>query len=95
MKLILGILLFILMIGFASFLMPVILGIIIGILMIKNGSVIGGLIAIGVGIAVNVAVVYGGFIEGGASSEYTDEECPYCGSGDTDGNHCFTCDNDF
>lgn len=21
--------------------------------------------------------------------------CPYCGSGDTDGNHCYSCDEDF
>ena len=24
-----------------------------------------------------------------------DDECPFCGSGDTDGNHCYTCDEDF
>ena len=23
------------------------------------------------------------------------EDCPYCGGGDTDGNHCHTCDGDF
>ena len=23
------------------------------------------------------------------------DDCPYCGSGDTDGNHCYTCDDDF
>lgn len=24
-----------------------------------------------------------------------DYDCPYCGSGDSDGNHCYTCDDDF
>lgn len=25
----------------------------------------------------------------------TEHQCPYCGSHDTDGNHCFDCGHDF
>lgn len=27
--------------------------------------------------------------------DYGYDSCPYCGSGDTDGNHCYECDEDF
>jgi len=46
-------------------------------------------------IIILVAIVVGSFIEGSDSSSYHDEECPLCGSDDTDGNHCFACDDDF
>ena len=62
--------------------------------MIKSGSIIGGLIVILVGVGINIVMVYGSYAEGRTSSgEYSsfDEECPYCGSGDTDGNHCYNC----
>ena len=95
MKFILWIIVIILAITFVSFLLPAIIGVLIGISMIKSGSVIGGLIVIAVGIGANIAMVYGSFAEGGSSTSYLDEECPYCGSGDTDGNHCYTCDEEF
>ena len=28
-------------------------------------------------------------------NSYGYNDCPYCGSGDTDGNHCYDCDEDF
>ena len=81
MKIILGILALILAIGFIGFLMPAIIGIVIGIFMISEGSV----------------REFGGASEYGEPSEpdVFDEECPFCGSGDTDGNHCYTCGRDF
>lgn len=27
--------------------------------------------------------------------DYGYDSCPYCSSGDTDGNHCYECDEDF
>lgn len=30
-------------------------------------------------------------LDGGGSNS----SCPYCDSGDTDGNHCYTCEDDF
>ena len=94
MKYILGAVAIILAIGFIGFLLPAIIGIVVGVGMIKSGNVVGGIIAIVVGIAINAAMLYGSATEG-SSSGYIDDECPYCGSGDTDGNHCYTCDDDF
>lgn len=101
MKYILGSIAIILALGFVGFLLPAIAGIVIGIGMIKSGSIVGGLIAIIVGIGINIAMLYGSAAEAGMSTgsghhmSYTDEECPHCGSGDTDGNHCYTCDEEF
>ena len=95
MKIILGAIAVILVLGIAGFLLPAIIGIAVGIGLIKSGNIIGGLAAIAVGILINIAMIYGGFAEGGSSSGYHDEECPSCGSGDTDGNHCYSCDDDF
>ena len=101
MKFILGSIAIILALCFVGFLLPAIAGIVIGIGMIKSGSIVGGLIAITVGIGINIAMLYGSAAEASMSTgsghhtSYTDEECPYCGSGDTDGNHCYTCDEDF
>ena len=101
MKFILGSIAIILALCFVGFLLPAIAGIVIGISMINSSSIIGGLIAITVGIGINIAMLYGGAAEAGMPTgsshhtSYTDEECPYCGSGDTDGNHCYTCDEDF
>lgn len=89
--------LIILAIGFAGMLLPAIIGIAAGIALIKSGSIIGGVIAIIAGIGINAAMLYGGYAEGsfGGGYSHADDECPYCGSGDTDGNHCYTCDDDF
>lgn len=97
MKFILGSILVILAIGLAGMLLPAIIGIVIGIGMIRSGSIPGGLIAIAAGIGINIGMMYAGFGEGNYSGghSYTDDECPYCGSGDTDGNHCYNCDDDF
>ena len=43
-----------------------------------------------------VFAIFPGLI-GAGSGEVDDadeEECPYCGSGDYDGNHCYTCGKD-
>ena len=97
MKWILGAILIILAIGFLGMLLPAIKGIAAGIALIRSGSIIGGLIAMIAGIGINVAMLYGGYAEGSSGGGYShaDDECPYCGSGDTDGNHCYTCDDDF
>lgn len=101
MKFILGSIAIILALCFVGFLLPAIAGIVIGIGMIKSGSIVGGLIAITVGIGINIAMLYGSAAEAGMSTgsdqhmTRVDEECPYCGSGDVDGNHCCTCDEEF
>ena len=90
--------------GFASLLFPTVAGIFIGYLMIEDGNILGGIVAIVVGVLINVIMYFGVWSEGGSTGSggsYThvddvfDEECPYCGSSDTDGNHCFDCDEDF
>ena len=35
------------------------------------------------------------YMTNGEISLPDNDECPYCGSGDTDGNHCYDCDEDF
>lgn len=97
MKWILGAILIILAIGFLGMLLPAIIGLAAGIALIRSGSIIGGLAAIIAGIGINVAMLYGGYVEGSSGGGYShaDDECPYCGGGDTDENHCYTCDDDF
>ena len=104
MKFIAGAIVVILAIGFAGFLLPSIVGLLIGIPMIRSGHVIGGLLFIAAGIGINAAMLYGSYLEGGSPHSphsrrsphgHIEEECPYCGSDDTDGNHCFSCDEEF
>lgn len=83
----------ILAIGFVGFLLPSIVGVLVGISLIKGGSVIGGLLAIAAGVVINLIMFFGASAEG--SGGYSDEECPYCGSSATDGNHCHDCGEDF
>ena len=98
MRFVLGIIAVILVLSFAAFLLPAIIGIAIGVGLFKSGSIIGGIVVILIGIGINIAMVYGSYAEGssgGGGHSYIDDECPYCGSGDTDGNHCYNCDDDF
>jgi hypothetical protein len=67
----------------------------VGVFMIQDGNIIGGIIAIVIGVGINLAMIFGSGLEAGASHSFIDDECPYCGSGDTDGNHCYDCDEDF
>ena len=71
-----------------------IIGIIAGVVLFKSGHYIWALICIIGGIAVNLGIVAGEFESDGGNT-YHEEECPFCGSGDTDGNHCYNCDEDF
>jgi hypothetical protein len=77
--------------------LPALIGIFIGLMKFDNGNILGGIVAIVIGLLVQGLLflyVFGGSgVSFGNSEE--DEDCPYCGSGDTDGNHCYTCDDDF
>ena len=95
MKFILGAFAILLVLCLAAFLLPALIGILIGVMMISSGSTIGGIVAIVIGIGINIAMIIGSGLEAGSSHSFTDDECPYCGSGDTDGNHCYNCDDDF
>ena len=75
-------------------LLPAIIGIASGVALFKSGHYIWALICISSGIAANICLIMGEFGSGGGST-YHDEECPYCASGDTDGNHCYSCDEEF
>ena len=79
--------------GLCAFLLPSIIGIAAGIALFKSGHFIWALICIVVGIGTNICMLLGESSGGGGG--YHNEECPYCGSGDTDGNHCYTCNDDF
>ena len=74
--------------------LPAIIGIAAGVALFKSGHYILALVCIIGGIAANIGIIAGEFGSDGGST-YHDEECPYCGSGDTDGNHCYNCDEDF
>lgn len=93
MKTILIIIGILLALGFCAFLLPAIIGIAAGIALFKSGHFIWALICIVVGIGTNIGMLVGEFSGGGDG--YHDEECPYCGSGDTDGNHCYNCHEDY
>lgn len=95
MKFILGAFGILLALTFASLLLPSIIGIMVGVFMIQDGNIIGGIIAIVIGIGINLVMIFGSGLEGGSSHSFIDDECPYCGSGDTDGNHCYDCDENF
>jgi hypothetical protein len=75
-------------------LLPAIIGIAAGVALFKSGHYIWALICIAGGIAANIGFIMGEFGSGGGSTDQ-EEECPYCASGDTDGNHCYSCDEDF
>lgn len=63
--------------------------------MIDAGNIAGGVILIVIGLAAEVfyaKIMFNSDILPAYSDE---DDCPYCGSGDTDGNHCYTCDDDF
>lgn len=104
-KTIIGIIIFLVAASVVGMLLPAIIGIYIGIVMIQAGKVVGGLAAILIGIGINVAMVAGSWLEGdsgsgsgsgsGFGSDSEDITCPYCGSDDTDGNHCYNCDEDY
>ena len=88
-------LLMILALSLGLMFLPAIIGIFVGIIKIQDGNILGGVIAIIIGLACQVVLFF--MIYGAPTAGYggEDEECPYCGSGDTDGNHCYTCDDDF
>ena len=101
MKFILGVILVILGLSFASMFFPALLGILIALVEFDGGNIFGGLVAIVIGLVIQGLIllyIFSGAGGGsGSGSRYSEEdnECPFCGSGDTDGNHCYTCDEDF
>jgi succinate-acetate transporter protein len=96
MKFILEAILIIFGLSIGCMFLPALIGIFIGWMKISEGNVFGGMIAIAIGLLVEVLMLLFIFKDTGVSYHcHEDEECPYCGSGDTDGNHCYTCNDDF
>lgn len=103
MDIIIGLIVLSLAAFFIGALMPALIAIAIGIELFKYGYAIWAVIVIIVGIITNIAMLYGefgdlgGVYTGSTRGHYHEEEheCPYCGSGDTDRNHCYNCDEDF
>ena len=93
MKTILWIILIIIGLGIGALFLPAIAGIAIGIALFKGGNVFGGIIAITIGLACQATMLYSGF--DADLPVHGIDECPFCGSGDTDGTHCYSCDEDF
>ena len=94
MKAIISIILFLIVLGFAMFLLPLCIAVIVAIFKFSSGNIISGIVAIVIGIVAQLIwlfIMYNGDIP--VSED--DEECPYCGSGATDGNHCDECGDDF
>ena len=94
MKTALIIILILLGLSVCAFLMPALIGIAVGVALFKAGHFVWAIICIVGGIAINIGIMAGEFGSSGGST-YHEEDCPYCGSGDTDGNHCYNCDEDF
>ena len=98
MEFIFGMILAILGLSLGAMFLPALIGIFIGLVKFDSGNILGGIIAIIIGLAVQGLMFLFMYLDSGSgsgSSHYGDEDCPYCGSGDTDGNHCYTCDDDF
>ena len=75
--------------------LPVLIGIFIGILKFESGNIFGGIVAIIIGLVVQGLFFLFIFNGSGIGIGDEDEDCPFCGGGDTDGNHCYTCDDEF
>ncbi len=97
MKFILEVILVIFGLSLACMFAPALIGVFAGILKFDNGNIFGGIVAIVIGLLVQGLFFLYIFQDSGISIGHSedDEECPYCGSGDTDGNHCYSCDDDF
>ena len=97
MKFILEAILVVLGLSVACMFFPALIGIFIGILKFDNGYIFRGIVAIVIGLLVQVLFFLFIFQDSGISFGHSgdDEDCPYCGGGDTDGNHCYSCDDDF
>jgi hypothetical protein len=74
--------------------LPAIIGIFIGVLRFQEGRIVGGIIAIAIGLICQAILFLFIHLDDG-SGFFDDEECPNCGSGDTDGNHCYDCGDEF
>ena len=94
MKIILELILLLIVASVAIWLMPLAIGVLVAVVKFQSGRILGGIIAIMIGLFCQIVwmcILRGGDVPLGGG----DEDCPYCGSGDTDGNHCYTCDEDF
>ena len=95
MKVLLELVLFLIVASLAIWLLPLAVGVLVAVIKFQSGKILGGIISIIIGLigeVIWVAIFYGGGVPYGDGEG---EDCPYCGSGDTDGNHCYTCDDDF
>ena len=95
MKILLEFILFLIVVSVAIWLLPLAVGVLVAVIKFQSGKILGGIISIIIGLICEiiwVAIFCGGDIPIGDGEG---EDCPYCGSGDTDGNHCYTCEEDF
>lgn len=95
MKFIMELVLVLLGLTIGCIFLPALIGIFIGLMKFDNGNIFGGIVAIVIGLLVQGLFFLFIFNGSGAGLGGEDEDCPYCGGGDTDGNHCYTCDDDF
>lgn len=101
MKIILFIIIGLIALTIFTFIFPLIIGGFIAYLCFSGGSIGSGIVVSLIallwqfGIFAELGVLDGGLSFGGHSGGGGDHDCPYCGGGDTDGNHCYTCNDDF
>lgn len=94
MKIMLEIVIFLKVVSFAVWLLLLAVGVLFAVIKFQSGNVLGGIISILIGLlceAFWLWIIHNGCFPAGGG----DEECLYCGSDDTDGNHCYTCEDDF
>ena len=94
MKILLEFVLLLIVVSIAIWLLPLAVGVLIAVIKFHSGKILGGIISIIIGLFCQIVWMYI-LRDGDVSFGDYDEECPYCGSGDTDGNHCYTCEEDF
>ncbi|MBP3895396.1 MAG: hypothetical protein J6D07_02915 [Mogibacterium sp.] len=95
MKVLLELVLFLIVASLAIWLLPLAIGVLVAVTKFQSGKILGGVISVIIGLLCEVVWLWI-FCSGKVPiGDGEGEDCPYCGSGDTDGNHCYTCEEDF
>lgn len=94
MKTIISIILFLIVLSLAMILLPLCIAVIVAMFKSSNGNIMGGIVAIVMGIVIQLIWSFCIF-NGDIPESEEDGECPNCGNSATDGNYCYECGDEF
>lgn len=91
MKVVLYIIIGLVLLSIIVIAFPLIIGGLLAYLFFSEGSIVAGIITsiIALSWQIGMLIDFGIFDNG-----FEIDSCPYCDSGDTDGNHCYSCGED-